>query len=404
MKYFLILIILTVNSQLAFSAPKEKVKLGIDQILDNDFEIFRGKRIAILSNNAGRASNGKLTVELFIKSGKCDVKAIFAPEHGFKTWVSAGKHVPHDTLFGLIVYSLYGSNRRPLRYQLDNIDLVVVDLQDIGIRSYTYISSVFNMMDACAEWGVPVIILDRPNPLGGMVVDGNVVEKGLESFVGIIPVSYIHGCTIGELCQMINEEGWLPKDKYGTPRKCNLSIVPIANWERWMVWEDTEIRWTPTSPNIPTVNAVRGCAVTGVFGELGLFQISLGVEFPFQYVGKIDFDNIEPLISNLKMPGIVLEPVFNKFTSGLKLKFEYDNSFQPYSSGFIIFSELKKYQPQMFDKSSVKPERKAMFVKVTGTKKLYEAIFNGSTTDEILEIAHTGLSEYTEIRNKYLLY
>ena len=404
MKNIIIFLFVSISLYPLYSAQREKVKLGVDVVIENDFEIFKGKRLSILSNNAGRASNGKLTVELFVKSGKCDVRSVFAPEHGFKTWVAAGKNVSNDTIFGLNVYSLYGSNRRPLKYQLENIDMVIIDLQDIGIRSYTYISTVYNMMDACAEWGIPVVILDRPNPMGGLVVDGNIVEKGLESFVGIIPVAYIHGCTMGELSIMINDEGWLPKDKDGVPRKCNLSIIPLQNWERWMVWEDTGIRWTPTSPNIPTVNAVRGCAVTGIFGELSLFQISLGVEYPFQYVGKISFDNIKPIISSLNLPGIVLEPVFNKQTSGIKLKFEYDNSFQPYSSGLLIFLELKKYQPELFDRNSVKSNRKSMFEKVTGTKKLFEALFNGSSADPILEIAHTGLAEYTLIRNRYLLY
>ncbi len=385
-------------------AEAQQVKLGIDLVVDNDFEIFRGKKIAILSNNAGRSSRKKLTVELFVKSKKCKVVSIFAPEHGFKTWVRAGRKVNDDTLFGLPVYSLYGKNRRPQKHQLNNVDMVVIDLQDIGIRSYTYISSVYNMMDACAEWGIPVVVLDRPNPMSGLIVDGNTIDEGLRSFVGIIPVSYIHGLTIGELTQMINEEGWLPKDHFGKPRKCNLSIIAMENWERWMVWEDTGIYWTPTSPNIPTPNAVRGCAMMGIFGELGLFPISLGVKLPFQYFGNIKFDNIQPIIDSLKLPGIILEPVFRKNTKGIRLKFEYDLGFAPYTSGIRLFLAVKKLQPEMFNPKKVRSSRKKMFIKVTGSKKLFKALFGNQSESEILNIATKGLEKFKKLREKYLIY
>ena len=404
LKYFSLFLFFLLFSNLALPLEKEKVKLGIDLVIENNFEFFQNKRIGILSNNAGRCSKGTLTVEEFVKSGKCKVNAIFAPEHGFKTWVSAGKSVSNDTLFGINVYSLYGTNRRPLKFQLDNIDMIIVDLQDIGIRSYTYISTIYKMMDACAEWGIPIVILDRPNPLSGMIVDGNVIDSTLFSFVGIIPIPYIHGCTIGELCYMINEEGWLPKDKDSKPRKCNLSVVQMENWKRWMVWEDTEIKWTPTSPNIPSVNSIRGCAMTGIFGELGIFQIGLGPQLPFQFIGKIDILNLEKIAHAMDLPGVKLEPILKGGVSGLKLQFEYDNGFLPYSSGIRLFLKLKELQPSLFDKSKVNKDRKIMFEKVTGSKKLFEAIFNDSDEKEIMDIIHKGLQSFSQIRNKYLLY
>ncbi len=390
----------TINS----SAQQVKVKLGIDLVVDNDFEIFRGKRIAILSNNAGRSSKKKLTVELFANSNKCKLVSVFAPEHGFKTWVQAGQKVKDDSLFGIPVYSLYGENRRPRKFQLHNIDMVVIDLQDIGIRSYTYISSMYNMMDACAEWGIPVVVLDRPNPISGLVVDGNVLDSGLKSFVGIIPVTYIHGMTIGELAQMINEEGWLPKDYFGNPRKCNLSIIAMENWERWMVWEDTGLSWTPTSPNIPTPNAVRGCAMMGIFGELGLFPISLGVKLPFQYFGSIDFDNIQSIIDSIKLPGVILEPVFRSKTTGISIKFEYNLAFAPYTAGIKLFLAVKKIQPNLFNPKEVSSSRKRMFMKVIGSKKLFDALFSNMPEDDVIKIASHGLEEFKKLRQKYLIY
>ncbi len=398
--FLLLLYVFAANA----AEQQQTVKLGIDLVVDNDFEIFRGKRLAILSNNAGRASNKKLSAELFVKSQKCRVVSIFAPEHGFKTWVRAGRKVKDDSLFGLPVYSLYGRNRRPQKHQLDNVDMVIIDLQDIGIRSYTYISSMYNMLDACAEWGIPVIVLDRPNPMSGLIVDGNVPDPGMQSFVSIIPVSYIHGCTIGELAQMINEEGWLPNDIFGKPRKCNLSIIAMENWHRNMVWEDTGIHWTPTSPNIPTPQSVRGCAMMGIFGELGLFPISLGVKLPFQYFGRIKFDNIQPIIDSINFPGIVLEPVFRKSTTGIRLKFEYSLSFAPYTSGIRLFLAVKRLQPELFNPLKVRVSRKKMFAKVTGTKKLFNALFNNNTESNVIQIATKGLEEYKKLRQKYLIY
>lgn len=381
-----------------------KVKLGIDRVVENDFEIFKNKRIAILSNNAGRSAQKKLTVELFVNASNCNVVSIFAPEHGFKTWIKAGVKFPNDTLFGLPVYSLYGSNRRPHKYQLSGIDIVVVDLQDIGIRSYTYVSTLYNMMDACAEWGIPIYILDRPNPIGGLIVDGNIPDNDMLSFVGIIPVSYIHGCTIGELAQMINEEGWLPKNKFGIPRKANLSIIPLENWERNMTWEDTQLPWTPTSPNIPTVDAVRGCAMTGIFGELGIFQISLGTTLPFQYFGKIAFDNIQSIISSLNLAGVRLEPVYRETTTGIRIIFDSNSDFLPYTAGIRLALAVKKYHPEFFEAKKVKKDRRIMFEKVTGTKTLFELFFSDAEDSLILSAARKGLEDFKQLRAKYLIY
>lgn len=402
--YFKVLFIYLFLSTLGLNYAEAKVKLGIDRVVENDFEIFKNKRIAILSNNAGRSAQKKLTVELFVNSPNCNVVAIFAPEHGFKTWIKAGVKVPNDTLFGLPVYSLYGSNRRPLKHQLRGIDIVVVDLQDIGIRSYTYISTLYYMMDACAEWGIPIYVLDRPNPMGGLIVDGNLPEINMLSFVGIIPVAYIHGCTIGELSQMVNEEGWLPKDKFGIPRKVNLSIIPLENWERKMSWENTQLPWTPTSPNIPTVDAVRGCAMTGIFGELGIFQISLGTTLPFQYFGKIAFDNIQLITGSLKLSGIRLEPVYRETTTGIRIIFDSNSEFQPYTAGIQLALAVRKHHPELFEPKKVKNDRKIMFEKVTGTKTLFELLFSNAEDSSIISAAQKGLEEFKQLRAKYLIY
>jgi uncharacterized protein YbbC (DUF1343 family) len=277
-------------------------------------------------------------------------------------------------------------------------------LQDIGIRSYTYISTLYKMMDAAAEYGKPVYILDRPNPMGGLVVDGNTVDSGLISFVGIVPVSYIHGCTIGELAAMINDEGWLPKDENGQPRKCNLAVIKMEGWRRQMIWEDTGLKWFHTSPNIPSVNAIRGAAVTGIFGELGIFNIGIGADVPFQFIGILSGRDFINFLDKSPMPGMALSFKKNKNNFGYQLDFDKDEKFAPYTSGIRIFLAIRKANPGLFISSNVKKEKKAMFEKVTGTKNIFHGFFENGSDEDVIKAASDGLKDYLEIRRRHLLY
>ena len=414
-KIIVILFFVFMFSPLLSQYDQEKIKLGIDVLIQKHFSEITGKKVALLTNHAGRTNEGKLTAEIFAGSGKFELVSIFTPEHGFYTTTPAGEAVGNITLYGVPVYSLYGSNRRPLKWQLNNCDVVVVDIQDIGVRSYTYLSTVYKMMDACSEYGKEVVILDRPNPIGGMIVDGGTVDKGRESFIGIVPVSYVHGCTIGELAMMINGEGWLPADNNGKPRKCDLKVIKMINWHRWMVWKDTDLMWFPTSPHIPTVDALRGAAMLGVFGELGTVSIGIGTTLPFQYIGNQNFDveNISRNIPNLKYPGVNLypieyKPIYGKGAGsdlkGFLVKFPLDNSFRPYTTGFKIMLAIKKTNPEIFNKKWISANAESMFIKATGTDKLLEALTSGKSDFYVISLANDGLEEYLKIRAKYLLY
>jgi uncharacterized protein YbbC (DUF1343 family) len=408
------ILLITYSYTLAFSA-ESKILLGVDVLIQKHFTDIAGKKVALLTNHAGRTNNSELTAEIFAQSDKFDLVSIFTPEHGFYTTTPAGEAVSNTTLFGKPVYSLYGSNRRPLKWQLSSCDVVVVDVQDIGVRSYTYISTVYNMIDACAEYGKQVIILDRPNPIGGLIVDGGTVEKGKESFIGIIPISYVHGCTIGELAMMINGEGWLPEGKDGKPRKCDLRVIKMIDWQRWMAWSDTGLQWFPTSPHIPTVDALRGAAMLGVFGELGTISIGIGTTLPFQYVGNQNFDieKVKNDIPNLKYAGVDLHPIeYKPFygkgsgnnLSGFLIKFPLDNSFRPYTTGFKIMLAIKRTHPEIFNRRWISDNAEQMFTKATGNGKLLDALVTGKSDFYVLSLANDGLEEFLEIRAKYLLY
>lgn len=400
----------------AEDASAQPVKLGIDVLIDSNFEQISGKRIAILTNNTGRSQSGELTAEILLKSKKCTVVSFLTPEHGFWTTIPAGESVKSHELFGLPAYSLYGDNRRPTRSQLADIDAVVVDFQDIGIRSYTYISTMLKVMSACAEYGISVIVLDRPNPLGGEIVDGNTVEPGMESFIGIAPISYIHGCTIGELAMMFNEEEWLEKGSDGIVRRCSLSVVSMQGWHRKMAWEDTHLMWFPTSPNIPTVDAARGAAMLGLFGELGTVAIGIGTTLPFQYLGNPDFDEEAVLHTLLEEshPGLYLSPARFRPTlgknsakdcSGLLIRFTEDRyNFAPFTEGVKLLLAARRHYPAIFAKAQISEKAEQMFSKAAGTKELINALKKKATDAYILKIANKGLAEFKVLRNKYLLY
>ncbi len=394
---------------------ESKVKTGIDVLIEAGFGEFKGRNIALLTNITGKTADGRLTAEVFSKSEGFRLVSVFTPEHGFYAKTYAGLKVNDSTVFGVKAWSLYGANRKPSKEQLAGCDAVVVDIQDIGIRSYTYFSTVFNMMSICARLDIPVIILDRPNPINGLVVDGNVLEQKFRSFIGIIPVTYVHGCTIGELAFMANEEGWLDTLPGGKPAKCSLTVIKMQGWERWMRWEDTGLEWTATSPNIPTPDAVRGAAMLGIFGELGIVGIGIGTEKPFQYFGRPGL-NISRLLLNLDnemFPGInfgksVVRPAGGKhkgknFTS-VALSFYPDPGFKPYTAGLRLMLAARTVNRHIFPNKGISDEQKSMFCKAAGTDSLYIAFLKRASDEFILKLAAKGAEEFKKLRVKYLLY
>lgn len=399
-----------------FFAQAAPVKLGIDNLIESQFEILKGKRVALLTNSAGRTSNLEATAEVFARQKTCTLTSILMPEHGYYSTVPAGESVSNDTLWGVPAYSLYGRNRRPTWAMLKNADIIVVDIQDIGIRSYTYISTLINVMDACAEIGKPILILDRPNPLGGLMIDGNVADTALLSFVSIIPVPYLHGLTIAELAQMANESGWLPKDKNGIRRKVNLQVIQMSGWERSMTWEQTGLHWVPTSPNIPTVQAIRGAATTGVIGELSIVSIGIGTTLPFQYIGLPSFRNFESiaLLVALKDTGGI-DGVITKFRAtsgkysqedcnGIFITFTQNQLYKPYTAGINLMLMLRKLRPELFTSQSITEAQHKMFTKVTASKSLVEALLNNGGDEQVREAASVAISDFSSQREKFLLY
>jgi uncharacterized protein YbbC (DUF1343 family) len=297
--------------------PTEKlprVMLGIDVLEADKFAAISGKKIGLLTHPPGVNRRGESTLEVILRAPRTKVVALFAPEHGFEGQIKAGDNFADtiDRRTGLPVYSLHGKNRKPTKAQLKGLDAFVIDLQDIGVRSYTFNVVMRLAMDACFENGVEVIVLDRPNPLGGLKVDGPPLDPENMSGVGAFPrMPYVHGLTIGEIARMAKDGSRVISGMALTEEvraKGKLTVIPMRGWSRTMRWPDTELKWVPTSPNVPTYEAVIGYAMVGLGTQNSGWTWGIGRDFPFRGIGypKKSPDEIIKALDACKIPGLKL--------------------------------------------------------------------------------------------------
>ena len=293
---------------LSLQAVDAKVLLGIDVLRESGFLPIREKRVGLLTHPAGVDSNGISTIRILHEAESVNLVALFGPEHGIYGNEKANDPVDNQTdpKTGLPVYSLYGKYRTPTKEMLQNIDLMVIDLQDIGVRSYTYISCMRLTLEACFRNGVEVLVLDRPNPLGGTKVDGPMMEMELRSYVGAFPIPYVHGLTIGEIARIAKmTEGWLDLPE-SVRSKGKLSIIPMRNWNRSMTWDQTGLPWVATSPGIPSLSAVLGYAMTGLGAEINRFRHGFGTEYSFRLLSLpgVETDTLVDELNRLALKGV----------------------------------------------------------------------------------------------------
>jgi uncharacterized protein YbbC (DUF1343 family) len=346
--------------------------------------LIKHKKIGIVTNQTGILSNKKHLVD-FLLENNISIKKIFAPEHGFRGTADAGEHVidGKDTKTGLPIVSLYGDNKKPKPEQLAGIDIILFDLQDVGARFYTYISSLHYVMEACAENNIELIVLDRLNP-NGAIVDGPILEAEFTSFVGMHPIPVLHGMTIGEYAKMINGEKWL-----ANAIQCKLKITPCLNYKREMIYSLP----VKPSPNLPNDQAIN------LYASLCLFEgtnvsVGRGTEKQFQIYGspflpKSDF-------SFTPIPNFGAKEPMHK---GILC----------YGEDLTLISKVEKLELKWLLKAYATTKDKSkffntFFTKLAGTKKLQQQIENGVSEEEIRQSWQKGLVEFKEMRAKYLIY
>lgn len=301
-------------------APRDPfpVMLGIDVLESQDFAAVAGKRIGLLTHPAGVNRQGISTIDVLRRSPKVKLVALFGPEHGIYGKEAAEVKIPdrRDPRTGLPVYSLYGQFRKPTKTMLKGLDALVIDLQDVGTRTYTYVSCMRYVMEACFEAGVEVVVLDRPNPLGGLKVDGPPLDPQWMSYVGAYLVPYVHGLTIGELAHMAASTPGVLAVTPEVRGKGRLTIVPMRGWKRSMRWPETGLRWVPTSPRIPDFSACVGYPMTGLGTYLGGFRHGVAERYPFRGILhlKIKSEVLEKELQKLHIPGLAFRRIssFNR--------------------------------------------------------------------------------------------
>ena len=290
-------------------AQKIKIMTGIEVLKQTKFKAIEGKRVGLITNPTGVDNNLKSTIDILHEAPNVNLVALYGPEHGVRGDVHAGDKIETftDPNTGVPVYSLYGATRKPTAEMLEGIDVLVYDIQDIGCRSYTYISTMYLAMQAAAENNIAFVVLDRPNPVGGLKVEGNIVEDGFISFVSQLKIPYLYGLTCGELALMINKEMMSP-----TP--CQLEVVKMKKWKRKMKFEDTNLQWVPASPHIPFAHSANFYPVSGILGELGYMSIGVGYTLPFEMFAAewINAEEFAKALNAKGLAGIEFRPIHLK--------------------------------------------------------------------------------------------
>lgn len=387
------------------------VQTGLDLLFTEHESLLKNRTIGVVTNHTAIDSSYQSAIELFQQKQKAcgfTLKAFFAPEHGLFGDNAANAPIASSKIKTIPVYSLYGETRRPKKEFLHGIDCLIFDIQDIGSRSYTYKSTLFYVMEEAAHAHIPVIVLDRPNPLGGTIVDGPMLEEEWRSFIGYVNVPYIYGMTIGELAMFFNAEYHIG---------CDLTVVWMKGWKRGMSFADTELPWIPASPYIPEETTPYFYPITGPIGECGsqILSIGIGYTLPFKMLVApwINAEQFAQALRQKKMPGIEYIPMHARpFDGPLKgqacqgvLFVITDSSVvRPVSTCFAILVTLKKLYPEQFALlMQMDKNHHDLFCKAFGTEKILHELQKPQCSLRDLYVIHEKeRKQFLLLREKYL--
>lgn len=383
-----------------------RVKLGLEVLLEERFSLIKGKRIGLITNQTGVDSHLRSNIDILYKSLGIKLTTLFAPEHGIRGERLAGEYVKSytDEKTGLPVYSLYGETRKPTKDMLKDVDILIFDIQDVGVRHYTYISTMALAMQSAKENNIEFIVLDRPNPFGGIYVDGPVLEPDFSSFIGLYPIPNIYGMTIGELALMLNSEFKISS---------KLTVVPMSGWRRDMRFDQTGLYWVISSPNIPDFETVMLYPCTGPIGDTYI-SVGVGTTKPFHFVGApyIDPDRLIEELLKRKIEGISFRisyfiPRYSKFQNelcrGIELFIINKDKFKPLEVCLNILDVIYRLYPKDFNWGD-KSNGKYIFDLSMGTDKVRKYIESGMEPKEIIKTWKKDIEKFLTIRNRYLIY
>ena len=375
-----------------------EVLTGIDVLVRDNFRQLAGRKIGLITNHTGKSRDGQSTVKLLHEAKNMQLAALFSPEHGFEGKLDISKiGDTQDASTGLKVHSLYGETRRPTAEMLAEIDTVVFDIQDVGARFYTYVSTMGEAMQAAAEHKKRFVVLDRPNPIGGIAVAGPMLDRGKETFVGFHRLPVRHGMTIGELARLFKAELKLDLE---------LEVIACEGWRRAELWDATGLVWINPSPNM------RSLTQAILYPGIGLLEttnvsVGRGTDTPFEVIGApwLNGPKLAAELASRQIPGVTFVPIAftpasskfaEKACGGINIIITDRDRFEPLRTGFEIAAALRKLHPDEWD---MKP-----YIRLLGNDAVLAAVQDGKPADEILEVARDGVNEFLRRRQTHLLY
>ncbi|MFP4081994.1 MAG: exo-beta-N-acetylmuramidase NamZ domain-containing protein [Candidatus Aminicenantes bacterium] len=408
-------------------SQQRKVKLGVEVFVESRLDLVKDRRVGLITNPTGADSQLRSTVQLFYENPEIHLKALYGPEHGVRGNAQPGEYVPFyaDKKYNIPVFSLYGQSKKPVPGMLKDIDqymrsfdiemegkipeesmvedmeVLVFDIQDVGTRIYTYIATMAYCMEACAEKNIEFIVLDRPNPINGLDLEGPVLQyPEYSSFVGLYPIPVRHGMTVGELAKLFN-------DRF-LKEKASLTVIPMQGWEREMWYDETSLPWIMPSPNMPTLQTAT--VYPGqVFLEGTNVSEGRGTTRPFEYFGApwIDGHDLSEELNGLQLPGVVFReawfvPTFSKYQGklcgGAQIHILDRNVYQPFEAALHILKTIMDLYPRDFR------FHQEYFDKIMGTSRVREALEKGWAVEKIMDGCSQELDQFIQVRNPSLIY
>jgi uncharacterized protein YbbC (DUF1343 family) len=401
------LVLSTFSVAIAKNDKGKKFRLGIEVLMEDQLDLIKGKRVGLITNPTGVDQNLTSIVDLLYNNPNVELTALYGPEHGVRGDAQAGAYVEKyiDEKTGLPVYSLYGQTKKPTPEMLSNVDVLLFDIQDVGARFYTYIYTMALAMEAAKENNIPIIVLDRPNPVSGTKVEGPVLEDKYSSFIGEYPIPVRHGMTVGELAKLFNSEFEIGAD---------LTVVEMEGWKRNTYYDETPLHFVLPSPNMPTLDTTLVYTGAALIEGTNVSE-GRGTTRPFELIGApfINSTDLAAKLNSYKLPGVTFRaasftPTFSKHSGtlshGIQIHVTNRNAFKPFETGLHIVKTIHDMYPNDFQFRAPNSSGISFFDNLVGNGTIRADIEAGKSVEEMKATWQKNLDQFNKTREKYLLY